>query len=119
MTKPILLAALLILSSCKVGCITQTVIHDNLPPGIQKTLVCKSLANIQRDVYAALDNANLCSVKAGVPQGPIALIGCPLAVGAIVNYAGNKIPADWECDPALAEKGMSVALTAVCNLIPI
>jgi hypothetical protein len=107
----------LLFTSCKLGCATKDVVVANFPAMIAQTLACKNVANITRDVNAALSKTNLC--PAAPPQGPIAMVVCPIAVGAIVSFAGNKIPADWECDPALAEKDVSVALTAACNLIPL
>jgi hypothetical protein len=106
----------LLFTGCKLGCATRDVVVANLPAMIAKTLACKNVSNITRDVNVALSGTNLC--PAAPPQGPIAMVVCPIAVNAIVSFAGNKIPADWECDPALAEKGASVALTTACNLIP-
>lgn len=110
---------LLALVSCKTPCTQDQVLTNGLAKGVATALQCQNLPQIQTDVVNMLAKANVCSATSGnLKAGPITAIVCPIVATAAVDLLGTAVPPSWQCDPAYAKSGVSVAISAACQLLP-
>lgn len=122
-----------------VGCSAEQLV-DTAAVGVLTAIDgCSNTAQMQTDIQALWDKANLCTAaavqadakKALVAHrafvaahplggklkaaGPIADIVCPIVVNSVDGLIGSKAPASWQCTGSTS---IDTALTAACDLLP-
>lgn len=106
---------IVLLAACNTPCSTESVITEGLANGIASGLQCTNKAQIQSDIVAILNKANICSTAI---EGPIASAVCPIVAQGAVSLLGSQIPSNWQCNPTLASQGLVAVLTTACNALP-
>lgn len=109
-----------LLFGCNFGCTVETAAAGSIATSITAALQCANNQQVLTDVTSLLSKTGICSMNVvrGPKGGPIAAVICPVLAGLATSELANQVPASWGCNPALAQQGLAVALTAACNLIP-
>jgi len=116
----LVLALVVMLPACNVGCEVEQVISGGLATKIASLRNCKNVPQIQSDIQTILNHVNVCTLPAVQHKtGAVATIVCPILATTAVGYVDAKIPANWECDAAPGADASTVALlTTACELLP-
>jgi hypothetical protein len=116
-----------LLTGCKLGCEAEKIVSERLSGALATAASCSHPEEIQKDVLAVIDVANLCKAQdkhteycekyqAELKQGPIAEVVCPLVTTTLVSIVGNQIPARYGCQ--LTSSPLSVIALQACRTLP-
>lgn len=117
--KKLILICLLLLTGCKENCADPKSMASLLSASLQTSWNCQGVSAMNADLDSWFATAHLCQNEdAKMKQGSISSMACPFIVEQLRKFAGNAIPAAWQCDPNKIGGYASTALDAVCVLIP-
>lgn len=117
MKHAILILMLLMVSSCKKPCDDPASLPSLVSKSVIKEWDCKNEVAVRRDITKWMAERNFCEESHG-KQGVFADLVCPFIAEKLRQAFASRVPAEWQCDPALIGQNGAAALTAVCEMIP-
>ena len=125
MTKVVALIALILFVGCTsnspspspspvvvVGCQVESSMVSSISAALAIQGQCAHADVMSNDMMTWLGKANICAQSTGL-KGPIGDAICPIAVQAILNGIGQRMPPTWGCD--LVNAPAAASLTASCS----
>ena len=115
MKSLLLLVPLLLITSCRVGCVIEDNATTIISAGVATGLQCTNVKAVEEDVRAAVEKVGLCGEERKV-MGPVCAVLAGILVNSLVNAA---IPDDWGCTPDAAASSLTSLALKACASIPL